>query len=440
MNTILRRFFSGIFLLITISTFAQTSTNSPYSRYGLGELQTSGFAQQNAMGTAGFALQNDSATPHFINPINPASYSSLKLTTIEIGAFDTYSVLQNKTQGTSSNKAGLAYFALGIPLTQPGKPFSWGTGLGIVPFSNVGYDISNQSTIDSIGQVNYSYEGKGGINELFWSHGFSYKGISMGINASYLFGNMSFISRDSFADLLNAFGSRYTKQIQYNDLYFKTGLQYKVKLDSNYTLGFGFTMNLPASINANTTTLGQTITYKGTTEINNDTVLYSPDVKSTYKLPAMYGFGFMFLIKDKLTITADYGIQNWTNFDTSQNNKGLFGNSNKVALGFQFYNKSLTDKSSYIKRMSYRFGAFFGNSYLQLKGPEPITDMGFTVGFGFPLRSSKSGEDVRKGHVNLSLIAGQRGTIENNLVKENYFRFVIGFTLNEKWFNRYKYN
>jgi len=43
-------------------------------------------------------------------------------------------------------------------------------------------------------------------------------------------------------------------------------------------------------------------------------------------------------------------------------------------------------------------------------------------------------------YLNASVDAGSRGTLSNSLVKENYVRFQIGVSLNDKWFIPTKYN
>ena len=53
---------------------AQTSGISPYSRYGIGDLQDESSVLNFSMGGTGIAYHNDASTPFFINLKNPASY------------------------------------------------------------------------------------------------------------------------------------------------------------------------------------------------------------------------------------------------------------------------------------------------------------------------------------------------------------------------------
>ena len=69
----LRTFLLAILFLPTC-LFAQTTSISPYSGFGLGELAPQGYDYSFAMGGVGFGF-NDSLS---INPMNPASYSFFK--------------------------------------------------------------------------------------------------------------------------------------------------------------------------------------------------------------------------------------------------------------------------------------------------------------------------------------------------------------------------
>jgi hypothetical protein len=59
-----------------------------------------------------------------------------------------------------------------------------------------------------------------------------------------------------------------------------------------------------------------------------------------------------------------------------------------------------------------------------------------TVGVGLPLRSN-NGSYYK---INIAAEIGQRGSLVNGLVKENYVNIHLGFTLNDKWFTKYKFD
>ena len=63
-------------LLLTMVTgmaIAQNNTNSPYTRYGYGDLSDQSFGNSKAMGGIAFGLRDGAQ----INPLNPASYTAI---------------------------------------------------------------------------------------------------------------------------------------------------------------------------------------------------------------------------------------------------------------------------------------------------------------------------------------------------------------------------
>ena len=71
--------------------------------------------------------------------------------------------------------------------------------LGILPFSSTGYQVSNTTLLDS-NSVTNSFNGDGSVNQIFFGNGVNLINsgdttkLSIGINASYLFGNINHLS------------------------------------------------------------------------------------------------------------------------------------------------------------------------------------------------------------------------------------------------------
>ena len=65
-----------LWLVATIA-IAQTSSNSPYTRYGFGELSDQHFGNSKAMGGIAYGLRNG----YQINAANPASYTKTNMET-----------------------------------------------------------------------------------------------------------------------------------------------------------------------------------------------------------------------------------------------------------------------------------------------------------------------------------------------------------------------
>ena len=236
-------------------------TVSPYSRFGIGELQQNGAMINSGMGGGGIGMRNDTLIPQFINFANPASLTSNKLVAYEISLLSNTVQLSNATANATFNRTTLGSFALTFPIKQ-----WWGTSFGIVPYSSVGYNVSNADSLAGIGPVVYKYEGSGGVNQVFLSNGFrpfanapkqyllskkydklklasdtiaikkqlrfkkNLSNISIGIQTSYLFGSLSNIRRDVFPDSLYTFNTKISKRTLFSDGYLNYGIQYAFSL------------------------------------------------------------------------------------------------------------------------------------------------------------------------------------------------------------------
>lgn len=212
-----------LFLLIAILALPFLSLKvhaqfSPYSRYGIGDIPFNGFIKNIGMGGTGIGMR-----PYLdINITNPASYSSLMYTAFDVGVTTSFTRLSTLNLSQRKSDETFSYFALGFPVVNK----KWGAALGLVPFSNVGYKISTTGTDLNGGDINYSYEGTGGINRVFVGNAVTIKKhLSAGFDASYLFGTLDRIGTTEF-DGSSFFNSRFTASTVVRDFYFDYGLQY----------------------------------------------------------------------------------------------------------------------------------------------------------------------------------------------------------------------
>src|SRR5690554_257533 len=93
----LKLLLSGLMIVIPVSLLqSQNRTSSPFSRYGMGELNPQGFSRNQAMGGTGIGLRSAG----YLNNMNPASYSAL-----DSMSFFFETGLQSLTQNISENGA-----------------------------------------------------------------------------------------------------------------------------------------------------------------------------------------------------------------------------------------------------------------------------------------------------------------------------------------------
>ncbi len=447
----------GFFVLLQFYTRAQSPTASPYSRFGIGEIEKKGFGQITAMGGSYIALVNDTSSPLYINTGNPASYTSLKSTVFEVGAQNTYSTFYSPGQNVNKNNTTLNYISLGFPIKHRG-----GGAFGLLPFSNVGYKVTHQNEVPTIGTVTEQYEGSGGLNQLFLGlavrpfyhphkKGFLRKAVSnlsMGANGYYVFGNFNNTGRLIYPDGLGIYNTKRSKDTQVNDTYASAGMQMHFDIDSlgkrdlqdNVRITFGYTVSLPANMHASATTVGTTFIY-GTfqREYTRDTMFIDNGISGRIKLPLMHGVGLAIKKGDRFTLLADAEYQQWSSY-RFYNEVNTFKNSMRYSIGAQFVPSRATISTSYFKRMHYRLGARYSDGFLEVKNKR-INDYAVTAGFGLPVGRYKFiGKERIISFVNLSFEYGQAGTLQNNLIQQKYVRAVVGFTFNDRWFIKTKYD
>ncbi len=414
---------SALFLLLYCSLSAQTIITSPYSRYGIGDLTANANAWNFSMGGTGIGLRSS----YHISFINPASYTAFDSTSFvfEGGVIFNYVTLKTDLQSASRMYASVGYLTFGFPVTK-----WWKTTLGLLPYSNVGYNVSIDDVIPEVGRVTRIYSGSGGINRFMWGNGFKLtKNLSAGINASYLFGSMVRESASTFPDSIFYLNFREANNITVSGLYFDYGIQYTAKLKKDVRLTAGVIFGTSTKVNAKTDLLATTYFASNGTEYTKDTLRNEPGTRGTITVPLMFGLGFSFEKPDQWLIGADYRWQNWKNYRAFGMNDSLV-NSYCVSAGVEVV-PDINNYTNYLKRIRYRLGLRYNSTYLQLR-QKHLNEYAVSLGFGLPIRGMKTG-------INLSAEFGTRGTTQSNLIKETYFNFVIGFSIYERWFIKRKY-
>ena len=102
-------FAAGVLTAGAKSSDSSPSTNSPYTRYGLGDLSDMVFTNNAAMGGVGYALR----TSEHINPMNPASYTSVDSLSFmfEVGMTLKSSNYQEEGVKSTANNYSFEYIA-----------------------------------------------------------------------------------------------------------------------------------------------------------------------------------------------------------------------------------------------------------------------------------------------------------------------------------------
>jgi hypothetical protein len=420
----LRHLLLPVFLLLQLTLFSQIRISSPYSRFGIGDISENNNAWNMSMGQVSYAFRS----PYHINYSNPASYTAFDSTSFVFeGGFNADVVQLNSTfQKVNRNYASLGYLLFGFPIVK-----WWRTSIGLVPFSDVGYSVVNYEVYPDVGSVVRVYSGSGGTNRLFWGNAFRItKNLSVGVNASYIFGNMLRESLVTFPDSVNSMSFKVDNYVILNDLYFNFGIQYRLKLKRNLALSLGAVYANTSNMNAKLDVISQTFLLGSNgVEYPKDTLGIALGYKGTVVIPTMVGGGFALEGSDKWIAGVDFRWQNWEKFRAFEMSDSLI-NSWQVNVGAEIC-PNAENYSNYLARIRYRVGFLYNQTYLRLRGQD-LSEYAFSLGFGLPLRGMKTA-------LNLGVQFGTRGTTQANLIKETYFKFVIGFSIYERWFVKRKY-
>lgn len=410
--------------LFTSRGFAQSNISSPYSRYGIGDLSSSGFIQNDALGGAGIGLRSS----HGLNIINPASYSAIDTLTFifEFGIKDKLVLSETASIKEKQHDMNISYLACGFQLAK-----WWAGSIGLIPYSSVGYKIKELNN-DNDFLKEISYNGSGGLNKFYIGNTFKlHKTFSVGFNASYLFGSIEQAKTVKFLDTTSIYLNFLSQNsISVNDYYLNFGMQYSNEINAKYQYTIGAVFDNKSSIAATRSMLVSRFFNQGGSGIV-DTIVNTQSEKGTIVLPLNYGIGATLQTPNWL-FAADYYHENWTDFRIFNSNDSL-ANSNACRLGAEFVpdKKALT---KYWQKVSYRMGAHFSDTFLKFSSKnEQLKDFGVSFGLGLPVKKTHS-------LMNVSFEFGQRGTTKKNLMRESYGVISLSFTLSDFWFMKSKFD
>lgn len=398
---------------------------SPYSMFGVGKIAYEGSAYNNAMGGIGIGMRDNGV----INLTNPASITARDTLSF---MFDFGVNQKNSYFNDGMNKAAYNVFNMqNVAFTFPIYKTS-AIVVGISPFSDVGYKFQSTETDNDIvadmGDVKYQQYGTGSIYQLFAGASVMFfDRISIGAQGIYYFGYMN-----KHNDIL------FNSSSAYNTVY--TGWDYKVH---SFSGKFGIQYIQPFKKNNSQLVIGGTyrLASRMSGEVtryaysNADTVLYDNAISaSNLTISDEFGAGVSYRVNNKWAVGVDYIQQNWHNSvfpdNSTWNNFGV-ATARYYKAGFEL-TPNMYDIRYYMKRVTYRAGAYFEQSYVKVNGHQ-INAFGITFGASFPIYRWHNA-------VSVAVDIGQRGTLRHDLVRERYINFIVNINLHDIWFVKYRYD
>ncbi len=408
-----------IVLFVTINSIAQKNNISPYSFFGIGEINEAKSVSELNMGGIGGA-QNSLYKIHFTNP---ASYASLRLTTYTVAGNNKYLTVNDGVEEQSGSQFNLSYLALGFPVGEKA-----GVVFGIQPNSNVGYSI-----LDNVNDTETNlFFGEGGTNKVFL--GFGHKlphNTSIGVEGAFTFGNIEKRILNRREDIILA--SLYETNSDITGFSLKLGVQNTAKINDKLELKSGITVNLENNLKTNgTERFLSLLNVSDPSLVIVQDVLEERDFNSEVNSPLKTNLSVGIAHK-KWYAGLEYSFQDPVVFKNNQLQSANieFIKTSKIALG-GFYTPKAESLTNYWQRITYRAGFYSRELGYKINNTE-IKDFGMS--FGLTLPSKRKLSDI-----NLGFDIGQKGEEGNGLVKENYFNFRLSLSFTDKWFRKRKLN
>ncbi|MDB9874130.1 hypothetical protein OAC97_02595 [Flavobacteriaceae bacterium] len=434
----IKKFLILITVVFSGLSYAQQGSSSPYSFYGIGSLKFKGTVENQSMG--GLSVYSDSI---HINLRNPASFAGKNLKSFNnesrpikytVGGSHSEVKLSSGSQIDKSSTSSLDYLAIAIPL---GK---FGAGFGVLPYSSVGYKL--QST-DANDVVQYKYRGEGGLNRVFLGFGYQLSNdFRLGVDASYNFGNIKntniAFGYNSEGELLQ-YQSREQNRSDLGGLTYNFGLIFSKLIKSNLEVTASATFSPSSELTSSNSRAYSTIVIDPTTQqeftINISEVDLSVFNLETTKLtlPSKSSFGVGIGEPRKWFAGVEYTYLKASEFSnrllTIQN--ATYEDAATISVG-GFYIPKFDSFNRYWKRIVYRTGIRFEDTGLRINN-EDIKEFGISFGVGLPVGRIFS-------NANVGFEIGTRGVNTANLVKENFVKFQMSLSLNDRWFEKRKFN
>ena len=417
-----------IFYFFINQTYAQSSISSPYSAFGLGNLVEANNIRNKSMGGLSTGMRD-----YFtVNFKNPASYTAFDSTSFifEGGVLGQYVNLKTTEISEEYSSSSMNNLLFGFPVTK-----WWKSSLGLIPFSQVGYNVNDYDVKENIGTIKYTFEGEGGISEFYWGNAFRLgENLSVGLNASFIFGTLDKTQKVNFPDSAFILSTKTNNSYSVNDIKFDIGAQYHTKIGNENILVIGATYRPQQNLSATRSKLVRSFLGENYGIDNDtDTVSFIDDEKGSIIFPGGFGVGFSFGKGYSWLFGLEYNFDQWENF-RNFNLSDTLANSHVFKAGGHYIPDA--NSFSYFKRVDYRLGAHYTTSNLILHD-EQLNGFGITFGIGLPVRSvSVRGS---RSMVNIGFEFGRRGTLNNGLIKENYYNVYVGISIFERWFFKRRY-
>lgn len=423
----MKKFFVLPMVAAVFFASAQTIGNSPYAAFGIGDVKYDNTTDVNAMGGISTAYIWD--FNNNFNFSNPAASKNLELTSIKVEATNENNFFKSNYDNMSVNKHStyLSNLSIAFPLSPKVK-----FGIGYQPYSSKKYSVLVQNEQDGVTEANL-FRGEGTLSTVQAALAYQITPeFALGARTNFYFGNLYDINELTYsnAELINGYETR--NKVKTFNFTLGTAYQKKYGLDRKLTLGATYTFGNTGQME--TSYMNSTYFYNSNSDKTNISIIdeqYSSDKN---------------LIPTEFSVGAGYGRDaKWflgTQFDYKKGETIQFlgqpfvnQNSYRIAAG-GWYLPNFNNFRSYFSRVTYRYGAYYEKGNLSFNGTD-INQFAITGGLTLPFENRSAN---RLSGIDVGLEIGKRGTLENNMIRQNFVNFRIGLNFADKWFQKRLYD
>lgn len=410
-----------LILAVSASLSAQdistgTNTVSPYSIFGVGDLADQALSRNYGMGSVSLG----SFDRYNVNRVNPANLTDLALTSVELSFNYRHNYQNTSSSSAYSRTGGLTGLNFAFPTRR-----NFVLAAGITPLSSVGYRVSRNAIVNDgvTPQVYRSTSlGDGGLTELglsgarrFWKNR-----VSAGLSVNHVFGSTS---ESRATTILN---TDITQTAQFD---LTTELR-----GWNAVIGLSYTDTLRTAVEAfrvglTYRTAMALVGEQRVTGIGSSTFDTLSTQSGRPTLPAEWALGVGYTDGRRYTVGLDLRYEDWSAFRYFDQ-VASYGSRLRANLGVEWV--PAYNGKSWFQRLSYRGGVRYEQGHLRVRG-RSIDGFSGTLGMGIPINRNLS-------FINVAVSYGRRGTLDEGLLREHYYQFVIGLNFNELWFVKRRYD
>ncbi|HVO73558.1 MAG TPA: hypothetical protein VMT35_06020 [Ignavibacteriaceae bacterium] len=408
------KLFLKITLAFLVSVPVLAQSNSPYTRKGIGDLVYSFSSRRLGIGQLGASVPD----ADFISTINPASWYMLKRTRAEFsmdysGIFASGNSLKKYYGDANFNGVTFAF-----PIS---SLYGISGGFGIIPYSNVSYEVVDTFRNSITGSYKVDSKGTGGVSKIFIGTSYLLPGnLAAGATFDYYFGTLNYVETVDFSGTLGL-NSVYNRKYEPKGIGGTFGLispdlSPLINSDAISNLRIGAALNIISPLSTDTSLIS-------TTPLDSDT-LGSGIVDLS--IPFRFNAGISFNLDTKYMFCLDYLFQPWSSYKFNGLKSIELADLHKISAGFEF-RPVLEPGSSFWEQIIFRAGLGFERTQYYLNG-ENIQQLSVFGGLSIPFSHENT--------LDIGMQFAARGTTKSNLVQENMVKLNIGLSLGEIWFIR----